>query len=681
MADANPFFTESPLPYHAPDFTKIKMEHYDPAIERGMADHKAEIDAIASSKDAPTFENTVEKLELSGALLHRTLSVFMNLCSANTSPEMQKLQRKYAPLLAAHQDGIYMNDALYQRVKAVEEKFGSQLAGEQKRLLEVLMQKFSIAGAHLESAKKEELKVINQRLAELETGFGNALLEARDKGSLLVHDVHELAGLSEDAIATAKADAEKLGHPPGTYLLTLINTVQQPMMVQLTNRETRRKLLEASLNRAVQPAGSNGVNTTGMLEEMAKLRLKKAKLMGYNTFTEWKLLDQMANQATAQQLLKDVSAHAIVKAEQEAEEIRAYMKEAGVTHELEAWDWCFYQELVRKKKYALDDDEVKPYMELFTVLEKGVFFAAEELYGLQFSKRTDLPVYHPDVVCYEVFDSDKTPLALFFIDPYARDSKRGGAWMTNFVNQHGSQRPIVYNVLNIEKPQAGQPTLLTSDHLRTLFHEFGHGLHGMLAMQQYSSLSGTSVSRDFVEFPSQINEKWALYDKVLRHYAFHYQTKQPIPDELVQKMKASELFGAGFQSTELMKASVIDLDWHMVSDEKQLLPAAEMEAATLKRYGLTFPLIPPRYTSSIFNHIFAGGYSSGYYAYTWAKVLDCDGFEHFLEKGGLSRENGMHFRKTVLSVGNSIDSNQAFRNFTGRDPSIEPFLRLTGLKQ
>eukprot|EP00796_Vickermania_ingenoplastis_P007826 gene7828-5459_t len=576
MTEPNPFFTQSALPYHAPDFRRIQHEHYEPAILQGLKEQEEEISAIANNTEPPTFENTVEKLELSGELLDRTLHVFMNLCASMTSPEMQALQSKYAPVLSSHQDSIYLNDALYARIKKVKETFGAQLGGERQRLLEVTLQRFEIAGAHLDASAKEELKTINQRLATLTTDFGNALLEARNKGSLLVHNEAELAGLSQDAVATAKADAEKLGHPPGTYLLTLINTVQQPMMTQITNRETRRKLLEASLQRATHTDGE-GVDTTPMLEEMVRLRLRKAKLMGYKTFTEWKLLDQMANQSSAQQLLKDVSAHAITKAEEEAAEIRAYMKEAGITHELEPWDWCYYQELVRKKKYALDDNEVKPYMEFITVLEQGAFYAATELYGITFSKRTDIPMYHPDVMCYEVLDSDKTPLALFCVDPYARESKRGGAWMTTFVSQSTlkHQRPVVFN---------------------------------------------------------------------------------------------------------LMKASVIDLDWHMVSDEKDFLPAAEMEAKALQHYGLTYPLIPPRYTSSIFAHIFAGGYASGYYAYTWAKVLDCDGFEYFLQNGGLTRENGAKFRETVLSVGNSIDSNIAFRNFTGRDPTIAAYLRLTGLK-
>eukprot|EP00796_Vickermania_ingenoplastis_P007544 gene7544-5323_t len=676
-----PLLVESTLPFHAPEFDKIRLDHFEPAIAQGLKEHSKEIDAIAHNAETASFANTVERLELSGELLRRTLKVFHNLCTANTTPELQELERKYAPVLSGHHDSIYLNKDLYERVKAVEQSDLSPLSAEQQRLVTLTLQRFEIAGSHLGAAEKEELKAINQRLATLTTEFGNAMLEARNKGSLLLHNELELEGLSADAVAKAKADAEKLGHPPGTYLLTLINTVQQPMMTQITNRETRRKLLEASLQRATHTDGKS-VDTTPMLEEMVRLRLRKAKLMGYKTFTEWKLLDQMANQSSAQQLLKDVSAHAITKAEEEAAEIRAYMKEAGITHELEPWDWCYYQELVRKKKYALDEKEVMPYMEFITVLEQGAFYAATELYGITFSKRTDIPMYDPDVLCYEVFDVDKTPLALFCVDPYARENKKGGAWMTSCVTQSviHNTRPVVYNCLNIEKPPSGKPTLLSAKHIKTIFHEFGHGLHGMLSMQTYSSLSGTSVSRDFVEFPSQINEKWALYDKVLRHYAVHYETKKPIPDDIVRKMKASELFGVGFHSVELMKASVIDLDWHMVSDEKDFLPAAEMEAKALERYGLTYPLIPPRYTSSIFAHIFAGGYASGYYAYTWAKVLDCDGFEYFLQNGGLTRENGAKFRETVLSVGNSIDSNIAFRNFTGRDPTIAAYLRLTGLK-
>lgn len=683
MTTTNPFFTVSSLPYHVPDFQKIHLEHYEPAFEKGFEEQRKEIDAIVSNPEAPSFENTVEKFENSGELLHRVSQVFFNLCSANTSKELKEIQSKFSPKLTAHRDSIYLNSALFHRLQAVEEKEGAQLSNEKKRLLEVLKQDFLLSGTHLDEKEKEELKKINERLATLSTDFGNALLDARDKGSLLVTNVEELEGLSEDAISTAQAEATKLGHPPGTYLLLLINTVQQPMMQQLKNRETRRRLLEASLKRATGESGPDGVNTIPLLEETVRLRLKKAKLMGKQTFTEWKLQDQMAYQESAQNLLKEVSGHAIVKAEEEAAEIRAYMKEAGISHELEPWDWCYYQELVRKKKFLLNDEEVKPYMELYTVLEKGAFFVASELYGLQFEKRAGLPTYDADVACYEVFDAvgDKDrPLALFFFDPYARDSKRGGAWMTQMVSQKGEQRPVVYNVLNVVKPPPGEPTLLTLTNLTTLFHEFGHALHGILSMQTYTTLAGTNVPRDFVEFPSQINEKWSLQDKVLRHYAFHYATKEPIPDELVKKLQASEKFGVGFHSTELMKASVIDLEWHMATDEKQLLPMREMEAATLKKYGLEFPLIPPRYTSTLFQHIFGGGYASGYYAYTWAKVLDCDGFEYFLQHGGLTAENGTRFRNTVLSVGNSVDPNESFRNFTEHDPSIGAYLRLTGLK-
>jgi len=678
--DSNPFAVESPLPYHAPDFSRIALEHYEPAIKQGMVEQEGIIDAIVNTREAPTFANTVEALEKSSPMLDRTLGVFLNLCAANTSPDLQALQSKYAPLLAAHRDSVYLNDGLYQRIKEVASNASiGSLTAEQQRLIEVTLHHFTMAGAHLGAKEKEKLKDINKRLAALTAAFGDALLEARQKGSLVVKNKEELDGLSAEELDAAKEDATKLGHPEGTYVLMLVNTVQQPLMAHLNRRETRRRLLEASMTRATNP---EQVCTTQLLEEMVRLRLQKAKLMGKETFTEWKLQDQMANQTSAHDLLKAVSGAALKKAQQELEELKAFMNEEGITDELQAWDWCYYQEKLRKKKYALDDGEVKPYMELSTVLEQGVFYAASQLYGIRFEKRTDLPVYDADVVCYEVFDKDGTPLALYFIDPYARESKRGGAWMTNYVDQcnHLHQRPVVYNVLNVEKPVSG-PTLLTPDHLRTLFHEFGHALHGMLAMQQYASLSGTSVPRDFVEFPSQINEKWALENSVLKHFAFHYETKQPIPDTLVEKMKAAELFGAGFHTMELMKASVIDLAWHMVSEEKAFQPTAEMEKAALAAHGLTFPIIPPRYTSSIFAHIFAGGYSSGYYAYTWAKVLDCDGFEYFLQHGGLTRENGEHFRQSVLSVGNAVDPNVSFEKFTGhREPSLDAYLRLCGLQ-
>lgn len=678
MSSTNPFSSPSTLPYQAPDFTKIQPSHYEPAILKGIEAHVAEVDAITANPAEPTFDNTMRQFECSGEQLSRVLGVFFNLCAAHKSPELQELELKYTPILAGHHDKINFNEALYERIKRVNETEGPRLTGEDKRLLEVIMQKFSIAGAHLNKSQKERMEAINQRLAQLQTEFNNALLTARNKGSLVVTRVEELDGLSADELEAAKADAEKLGYPSGSHVLLLVNTVQQPLMTKLKNRETRRKLLEASLKRAEQPAG--GVHTAPLVEEMARLRLEKAQIMGYESFSDWKLLDQMADKASAKKLLQEVSAHAVVKAEEEAEEIRAYMKEQGVTHELEPWDWCYYQEQVKQQKHSINEEEVKQYLELETVLEKGLFYTAGVLYGLRFVRRTDIPTYHDDIIGFEVFDEvTNEPMALFFLDPFARESKRGGAWMTSMVDQKKGQRPVVFNVLNIEKPAPGKPTLLTLDHLRTLFHEFGHALHGMLAMQEYGTLSGTAVSRDFVEFPSQINEKWAVDAKVLAHYAIHHETKQPMPAALIEKIRASEKFGVGFHSMELMKASVIDLHWHTVTDPSQLLPAAEMEKQALQQYGLTFPLIPPRYTSSIFAHIFGGGYSSGYYAYTWAKLLDCDGFEWFLAHGGLTREAGTHFRETVLSKGNSVEASVAYRNFTGRDPSIDAYLRLTGL--
>ncbi|GET89915.1 dipeptylcarboxypeptidase [Leishmania tarentolae] len=675
MSD-NPLLRQSTLQYQYPPFDQITVEHYAPAFERGMEEQMAEIETIKSNPETPTFDNTIVALERSGKQLQRARLVFHNLCAAHTNPEMQNLEQAYAPKFSVHKDKIYLDGALYSRVKAVYDKRAS-LSGEDLRLAEHYEEEFRKAGAALHDADKEKLKQVNERLATLESAFVKKVMDTRQTASLIVDDVAELEGLSEDEIATARKEAEGLGHP-GKYALIIVNTTQQPLLASLKNRETRRRLFEAS----VQRAGRGDENdTSSIVVEIAQLRLRKAKLLGKKSFAEWQLQNQMADPASAEALLRDMAKAAVSKAKKEAADIKQMIHEEGCDFELAPWDWCYYAERVRKQQYDLDEDETKPYFELNNVLERGAFYTAEKLYGVTMRRRTDLPVYHPDVMTFEMFDVTGESLAIFCLDPYARASKRGGAWMTFFVRQSSllGQKPVVYNVLNVVKPTEGKPTLLSHREVTTLFHEFGHGLHGMLSNLKYSTLSGTSVARDFLEFPSQINEHWAMYDTVLRNYALHHETAQPIPQPLVDRMKAAETYGAGFHTTEVVKAAYLDLYWHLVSEEAAVLPPAQMEEAALRSFGAGVDEVPPRYHSGYFLHTFSGGYASNYYVYQWARVLDCDGFEWFLENGGLTRENGDHLRACVLSVGNSVDANVAYEKFAGRKANMKAFLRISGL--
>ncbi|AIN99638.2 peptidyl dipeptidase, putative [Leishmania panamensis] len=672
----NPLLQQSRLPYQYPPFDRVKVEHYAPAFEQGMAEQMAEIEAIKANPDTPTFENTVVALEKSGALLTRAHMLFLNLCAAHVSPEMQKLEQAYAPKFSAHTDRVYLDSALYSRIRAVYDERAC-LADEDLRLVEHHEKEFRKAGAGLDDAVKEELKQVNERLATLESDFAKRLMDTRRTASLIVADAAELEGLSEDEIATAQKEAESLGHP-GKHALVIVNTTQQPLLASLRNRETRRRLLEASEQRA----GRGDENdTTAITVEIAQLRLRKAKLLGKKSFAEWQLQNQMADPASAEALLRDMGKAAASKATKEAADIQQMIREEGGDFELAPWDWRYYAERVRRQLYDLDENETKSYFELNNVLERGVFYAAEKLYGVTMQRRTDLPVYHPDVMTFEMFDYTGESLAIFGLDPYARAGKRGGAWMTFFVRQASllGQKPVVYNVLNIVKPAEGRPALLTRDNVTTLFHEFGHGLHGMLSNLKYSTLSGTSVARDFLEFPSQINEHWAMYDAVLKNYALHYETKEPIPQSLVDRMKAAETYGAGFHTIEVVKAAYLDFHWHRVTEEAAVLPPAQMEEAAMRAFGVGMTEVPPRYHSGYFLHIFAGGYASNYYVYQWARVLDCDGFEWFLESGGLTRENGDHLRACVLSVGNSVDANVAYEKFAGRKANMKAFLRINGL--
>ena len=670
----NPFMKKSSLQYQAPEFDKIKDEHFKPAFDYGLKQNISEIEKIANNTETPTFENTVLALEKSGEVLKRAQIVFYNLTGSNTNPTLQKIEEEYAPIFAAHSDKIYLNSKIFNRIKAVKT---DGLDAEDKRLIEVYKQRFELAGANLTDAQKEQMKAINAELATLSTQFTSKLLEARKKGAVLINDVKELDGLSADEIAAAATDAKNAGQE-GKYLLTLLNTTQQPLLQNLKNRATREKLFKASWYRA-EKGDEN--DTRAILEKTAKLKMDKAHLMGKSSYAELNLMDQMAKKPeNALKLLSQLANPAVAQAKKESDDIQKLIDEQKGGFSVEPWDWNFYAEQVRKAKYDLDENQIKPYFEVSTVLEKGVFYAAEKFYGITFKERKDLPVYHPDVVAYEVFDRDGKSLAIYYLDFYTRDNKNGGAWMSNFVEQSfiTNTKPVIVNVFNYQKPAPGKPSLISYDDVSTMFHEFGHTLHGLFANQKYTTISGTNVPRDFVEFPSQINEFFALEPAVLKNYALHYETKQPMPTALVEKIKKAATFNQGYATTELVSAATLDMAWHSVTSENQFKPTLEFEKDVLKKYGFTLPQVPPRYHSPYFAHIWGGGYSAGYYAYMWSDMLNSAAWDWIKNNGGMTRENGDRFRKHILSVGNSVDLNQAFRDFTGKDPEITPLLKDKG---
>jgi peptidyl-dipeptidase Dcp len=671
----NPLLQKSTLQYQAPPFNLIKDEHFKPAFVYSLKVHDQEIEKITNNIEKPTFKNTVLALEISGEDLNRASLIFSNLTGSNTNPLLQKLDEEFAPIFSAHNDKIYLNSKLYSRFKALDL---NSLKGEDKKLTEYYLQQFELAGANLSESNKEKMKIINGELASLGTQYTNKLLVARKNGAVLFDNASDLDGLSNDEIAAAKAKATDAGHD-GKYLIGLLNTTQQPLLQSLKNRATREKLYQSAWTRAEK---NDEGDTREILEQMAKLRLQKANLMGKKSFAEWRLQDQMAKLPdNATRILKKIAKPAVGKASNEAEEIQKLIDAQKGGFKLEPWDWNFYSEQVRKAKYDLDESQIKPYFEITTVLEKGVFFAANQMYGITFKERKDLPVYNPDVVAYEVFDNDGKSMAIYYLDFYTRDNKNGGAWMSNFVNQshYLKQKPVIVNVYNFSKPVNGNPSLISFDDVTTMFHEFGHTLHGLFANQQYVTLSGTSVPRDYVEFPSQINEHAALDPTVLKNYALHYKTKEVIPQELIEKIKNAETFNKGYDVTELLAAAALDLAWHSVENQSDFKPTLEFEKEALQKYGLLVNEVPTRYHSPYFAHIWGGGYSAGYYAYTWSKTLDYNAFDWMQANGGMTRKNGERFRKYILSVGNSVDLNQAFIDFIGHEMEIEPYLKNAGL--
>jgi len=678
--DSNPFFTESALPFHAPPFDKIQDSHYLPAIEEGMRQQLAEIGAIADSAEPPTFANTIEAMERSGALLTRVSKVFFNLAQSNTNETIQKIQTEVAPKLAVHRDAITLNPKLFARVKAIYDRRASlKLDPEARYLVERYYKGFVRGGALLAEADKTRLRELNQEEARLTTSFQEKLLANANAGAVVVENRGDLEGMSDGDVASAAARA-KDRNLEGKWVLPLSNTTRQPVTASLANRALRLRVLEASANRGRQ-GGDN--DTRPIVTRLAQLRAERAKLLGFASYADFVLDDQMAKTpAIAEKLLTDLVPAATAKARGEAQRMQAIIDAEKGGFKLEAADWALYAEKVRKAEYDLDESEVKPYFEMNRVLVDGVFFAANQLYGLTFKERHDIPVYHPDVRVYEVFDADGSSLALFYTDYFARPSKSGGAWMDTFVEQNGltGTKPVAFNVCNFPKPAEGEPALISYDNVSTMFHEFGHALHGMFSKVKYPTISGTNVPRDFVEYPSQINEHWALDPIVLKNYAKHYKTGEPMPQALVDKIRKSATFNQGYDTTEYLAAALLDLAWHSLPVHEQQKDSDAFEAAALARYGVALPEVPPRYRTTYFAHIWGGGYASGYYAYLWSEVLDQDSYYWFREHGGMTRKNGQRFRDMILSRGATQEASALFRAFRGRDPKVEPLIIERGLK-
>jgi peptidyl-dipeptidase Dcp len=675
----NPFYAASTLPFHAPPFDRIKDSDYQPAIDAGMARQIVEVEAIADNPAAPTFENTLAALEKSGQLLSRVLQVFNCVTGANTNDALQKVQDYEAPRLAAHQDAIYLNAKLYARVKAIYDQRASlHLDAESLRLVEYDYQQFVKAGANLSDADKAKLKKINEEESTLENDFITKLLAASKAGAYSTTDPAALGGLSEAQLAAAAQAAQ--GRKQQGWLIPLQNTTQQPDLTLLSNRETRRALFEHSWNRAER---GDGNDTRSTIARLVQLRAQKAALIGFPNYAAWTLTDQMAK--TPEAALHFVDAlvpAATAKAASEAKGIQEAIDAQHGGFTVEPWDGNFYAEQVRKAKFNLDEAQVKPYFELNNVLQNGVFYAAHQLYGLTFKERHDIPVYQADVRVFEVFDADSKPLALFYCDYFKRDNKNGGAWMDNMVGQSKllGTLPVVYNVANFEKPAPGQPALIDFEDVTAMFHEFGHALHGMFAATEYPSLSGTQTPRDFVEFPSQFNEHWASYPEVFDHFARNYKTGEPMPAELAAKLKKAATFNQGYLLTEILAAAELDLQWHSLPAGAPLQNPDTFETEALARTHLALSYVPSRYRSSYFLHIWANGYSAGYYAYLWTEMLDDDAFQWFEDHGGLTRANGDRFRTMVLSRGNTEDLERMYSTWLGAEPSIEPMLKFRGLK-
>ncbi|MFY7671519.1 M3 family metallopeptidase [Tenacibaculum sp. MEBiC06402] len=668
----NPLLVKSTLDYGAPDFTKIKDEHFMPAILKGMEVQNEEIAKIVANTEAPTFENTILALEESSKTLDNVTAVFYALAGANTNDVIKENQKELAPKFSKHTDEILLNTKLFERIKTVHNNLESlNLDDESKHLVKETFKRFAKAGANLSEEDKVKLKDINAKLATLSNDFGKKLLDASKKGGVVVEDKAKLKGFSEEKIKSIEKD--------GKYEIQLINTTQQPSLQTLENRELREELFNKSIHRT----DGGEYNTSDLVKEMVTLRAQKAKILGFDNYASWSLQGTMASTPDKVfDMFNNLIPGSLEKAASEVKEIQAEIKKNGGDFKLTPYDWNFYAEKVRKSKYSLDEEEVKQYFEITNVLEKGVFFAATKLYGLTFKKRTDIPVYHPDVVVYEIFEEDGSKLGLYYGDFFARDSKRGGAWMSAFVKQSKlrNQKPAVYNVCNSPKPAEGEPALISFDEVETMFHEFGHALHGLFGDQQYASISGTSTARDFVEFPSQFNENWATHPEVLNNYALHHKTGEVIPDALLKKIKEAGTFNQGYSIIENLCSSNLDMQWHTIGVDTNVDDVAKFEEEALAKMKLNVDEIPPRYRSTYFAHIFSGGYAAGYYSYLWTEMLSHDAYDWFKNNGLLTRANGDKFRKEVLSRGSTMDYAEMYKTFAGRDPQAEPMLKARGLK-
>lgn len=686
--EKNPLFEPSSLPYHAPDFSAIKEEHFLPAFELGMEQQLKEIAAIATQSETPTFENTLVAMERTGEILRRVQSVFFHLAGADTTPRIQKIEETVAPRLAAHADDIYLNAKLFARVDELwQNRESLELTEEQGRLLKETHESFVRAGARLSEDEQKQIRAINERLSSLATQFQINLLAITKERAVVVDSMAELKGMSEADIAAAREAANEKGMP-GKFLLSITNTTRQPVLTSLDNRELRKRFWQASAHRG---RGENGgIDNRPIVAEMASLRAKRASLLGYASHAAYGLENQMAaTPSAAFEMLRQLAPQVVAKAKVEAAAIEAIMTQDGVAGPVQPWDWEYYAEKVRRAKFEIDENLVKPYFEMESVLTNGVFFTMRELYGVEFRERTDLPVYHPTVRVFDVLNESGETIGLFYADYFARDSKRGGAWMDALISQSSllDQKPVIVNVMNIPRPADGQPALISLDNVTTMFHEMGHAVHGLFSDVRYPSLAGTSVPRDFVEFPSTFHEDWAIDPKVLRSFAKHHKTGEVIPEDLLTKSIQASKFNQGFDTLEYLSAALLDLAWHSMSESEASAlakaPATEVEAfeaRAIKDNGVEFAPVPPRYKTPFFAHVWSGGYSAGYYAYLWSEVLAADAFAYMNEKGGLTRTNGEAFKRTVLSKGGSREVMQQYIDLRGQKPTVDGLLKRRGLR-
>ncbi|MCC5878574.1 MAG: M3 family metallopeptidase [Idiomarina sp.] len=676
---SNPFAQASALQYEAPDFRLIEDAHFMPAFERGMAEHKADIDRIINNSAAPTFENTIVAMEQSGELLTRVSRVFSNLSGTDSNEARRQLQRDLSPKLSAHADDINLNPELFARIEAIYEQRDSlDLDAESARLLDIYYDRFVRAGATLNDEQRQQIRALNEEHARLGTQFSQNQLAITRDIAVIVDNEEALAGLSPSQISRMQSAAQDAGHE-GKYLISITNTTRQPILSSLDNRELRQRVWEASAYRGT----SGEYDNRPLVSRLTQIRAERAELLGYNNWAEYQLQNTMAETPeNVYDMLNSMVPAVVENTEREQAYIEAMIEREGGDFDVQPWDWAYYAEMVRQERYDLNEDEVREYFEFNRVLHDGVFYTMNRLYGITFERRDDLPAYHPNVEVYEVFDHDGTSMAIFYADYFAREGKRGGAWMSSFVGQSHllEKKPVVVNVMNIAKAPEGEPTLISYDNVTTMFHELGHGIHGMFSNVHYPSLAGTSVSRDFVEFPSTFEEDWAAYPEVLSNYAKHYETGESIPDELLEKIMQSRSFNQGFDTLEYMSAALLDMEWHTLGADAGEQDVEAFEAAALEKHGVNLAAVPPRYKSTFFNHSIGGGYSAGYYAYMWSEILAADAFAYLQTKGGLSRENGDIYRRNILEVGNSRPPMDSYIEFRGQEPTTDALLIRRGLK-